>query len=165
MSFVHLHLHTHYSFLQGLGDPAAFVVRAKELEMPALAITDTNNLHGAFEFYLLCKKKGIKPIIGVELFICEQGQTYDARDAKVYSVILLAKNFNGYKNLIQLTTYAYLDGNVGHRAQIDFPLLEKYASDLIALSGDVTSELAQHVLSGKDNAFLLERIAYYQKVF
>jgi DNA polymerase-3 subunit alpha len=62
--------------------------------MPALAITDTDNLHGVFEFYLLCKKKGIKPIIGVEVFICEQGQKYDARDAKVYSLILLAKNFN-----------------------------------------------------------------------
>jgi DNA polymerase III subunit alpha len=165
MSFVHLHLHTHYSFLQGLGDPEAFVVRAKELGMPALAITDTNNLHGAFEFYLLCKKKGIKPIIGVEVFICEQGQKYDARDAKVYSLILLAKNFNGYKNLIQLTTKAYLDGNVGSKAQIDFPLLEKYTADTIALSGDLTSELAQHVVSGKDNNFLLERITYYQKIF
>ena len=133
--------------------------------MPALAITDTDNLHGAFEFYLLCKKKGIKPIIGVEVFICEQGQKYDARDAKVYSLILLAKNFNGYKNLIQLTTRAYLDGNVWNKPQIDFATLEKYAPDTIALSGDLTSELAQHVVSGKDNNFLLERIAYYQKVF
>jgi DNA polymerase III subunit alpha len=165
VSFVHLHLHTHYSFLQGLGDPEAFVMRAKELGMPALAITDTDNLHGAFEFYLLCKKKGIKPIIWVEVFICEQGQKYDARDAKVYSLILLAKNFAGYKNLIQLTTKAYLDGNVGSRAQIDFPLLEKYTGDTIALSGDLSSELAQLVISGKNNEFLLERISYYQKVF
>ncbi|MBP6921050.1 DNA polymerase III subunit alpha [Candidatus Gracilibacteria bacterium] len=165
MSFVHLHLHTHYSFLQGLGKPEAFVERAKELGMSALAITDTNNLHGVFEFYLLCKKKGIKPIIGVEVFICEQGQKYDARDAKVYSLILLAKNFNGYKNLIQLTTKAYLDGNVGSRAQIDFPLLEKYTDDVIALSGDLASEIAQHVVSGRDNSFLLERIAYYEKIF
>lgn len=165
MSFVHLHLHTHYSFLQGLGNPEAFVMRAKELGMTALAITDTDNLHWAFEFYLLCKKKWIKPIIGVEVFICEQGQKYDARDAKVYSLILLAKNFNGYKNLIQLTTKAYLDGNVGNKAQIDFPLLEKYSADIIALSGDLTSELAQHVVSGRDNSFLLERIAYYQRVF
>jgi DNA polymerase III subunit alpha len=165
VSFVHLHLHTHYSFLQGLGNPEAFVMRAKELGMPALAITDTDNLHWAFEFYLLCKKKWIKPIIGVEVFICEQGQKYDARDAKVYSLILLAKNFRGYKNLIQLTTKAYLDGNVGNKAQVDFPLLEKYAEDTIALSGDLASELAQHVVSGRDNAFLLERIAYYQRVF
>lgn len=165
MSFVHLHLHTHYSFLQGLGNPEVFVMRAKELGMPALAITDTDNLHGAFEFYLLCKKKGIKPIIGVEVFICEQGQKYDARDAKVYSLIMLAKNFNGYKNLIQLTTKAYLEGNVGSKAQIDFPILEEYASDIVALSGDLTSELAQHIVSGKDNAFLLERISYYQRVF
>lgn len=165
MSFVHLHLHTHYSFLQGLGDPEAFVMRAKELGMPALAITDTDNLHGAFEFYLLCKKKGVKPIIGVEVFICEQGQKYEARDAKVYSLILLAKNFDGYKNLIQLTTKAYLDGNVGSRAQIDFATLEKYAPNTIALSGDLTSELAQHVVSGKDNTFLLDRIKYYQNVF
>ncbi len=165
MSFVHLHLHTHYSFLQGLGNPEAFVMRAKELGMPALAITDTNNLHGVFEFYLLCKKKGFKPIIGVEVFICEQGQKYDARDAKVYSLILLAKNFNGYKNLIQLTTKAYLDGNVGNKAQIDFPLLERYSEDTIALSGDLASEMAQHVVSGRDNVFLLERIAYYQRIF
>lgn len=165
MSFVHLHLHTHYSFLQGLGNPEAFVMRAKELGMPALAITDTNNLHGVFEFYLLCKKKGIKPIIGVEVFICEQGQKYDARDAKVYSLILLAKNFNGYKNLIQLTTKAYLDGNVGNRPQIDFPLLERYAQDTIALSWDLASEMAQHVVSGRDDTFILERIVYYQKIF
>lgn len=165
MSFVHLHLHTHYSFLQGLGNPETFVMRAKELGMPALAITDTNNLHGAFEFYLLCKKKGIKPIIGVEVFICEQGQKYDARDAKVYSLILLAKNFNGYKNLIQLTTKAYLDGNVGNRPQIDFPLLERYAQDTIALSWDLASEMAQHVVSGRDDTFILERIVYYQRVF
>lgn len=165
MSFVHLHLHTHYSFLQGLGNPETFVMRAKELGMPALAITDTNNLHGAFEFYLLCKKKGIKPIIGVEVFICEQGQKYDARDAKVYSLILLAKNFNGYKNLIQLTTKAYLDGNVGNRPQIDFPLLERYAQDTIALSWDLASEMAQHVVSGRDDTFILERITYYQRVF
>ena len=157
MSFVHLHLHTHYSFLQGLGNPEDFVMRAKELGMPALAITDTNNLHGAFEFYLLCKKKDIKPIIGIEVFICEQGQTYDARDAKVYSLILLAKNFKGYKNLIYLTTNAYLGGNVGNRPQIDFPLLEQYATDIIALSGDLTSELAQHIVSGRDDTFLLER--------
>lgn len=165
MSFVHLHLHTHYSFLDGLGNPEAFVVRAKELGMTALAITDTNNLHGAFEFYLLCKKKGIKPIIGVELFICEQGQKYDAKDAKVYSIILLAKNLAGYKNLIQLVTHAYLDGFVNGRAQIDFPLLEKYASETIALSGDLMSELAQHIVSGKNNEFILNRIQYYQKVF
>jgi len=133
--------------------------------MPALAITDTDNLHGAFEFYLLCKKKGVKPIIGVEVFICEQGQRYEAKDAKVYSLILLAKNFNGYKNLIQLTTKAYLDGNVGHKAQIDFRILEGYSRDLIALSGDLTCELAQHIVSGKDDTFLLERIAYYQRVF
>lgn len=101
----------------------------------------------------------------MEVFICEQGQKYDARDAKIYSLILLAKNFHGYKNLIQLTTKAYLDGNVGSKAQIDFPLLEKYAQDLIALSGDLTSELAQHIVSGKDDTFLLERITYHREVF
>lgn len=163
--FTHLHLHTHYSFLQGLGDPGAFAKHAKELGMTALAITDTNNLHGAFEFYLACKKKEIKPIIGVELFICEQGIKYEARDAKVYSIILLAKNIHGYKNLIQLTTKAYLEGNVGEHPQIDFPTLKEFSSDIIALSGDLTWELAQHVLSGKKDDFLLERIRAYQEIF
>lgn len=133
--------------------------------MHALAITDTNNLHGAFEFYLLCKKKGIKPIIGVELFICEQGQKYQGKDAKIYSIILLAKNLSGYKNLVQLVTHAYLDGNFGAQPRIDFSLLEKFSWDTIGLSGDLMSELAQHIVSGKTNEFLLERIAYYQKVF
>ncbi len=165
MSFVHLHVHTHYSFLQGLWKPEAFVSYAKELWMNALAITDTNNLHGAFEFYLLCKKKGIKPIIGVELFICEQGQKYQGKDAKIYSIILLAKNLSGYKNLVQLVTHAYLDGNFGAQPRIDFPLLEKFSWDTIGLSGDLMSELAQHIVSWKTNEFLLERIAYYQKVF
>ncbi len=138
---------------------------AKALWMPALAITDTNNLHGAFEFYLLCKKKGIKPIIGVELFICEQWHTYQGKDAKVYSIILLAKNLKGYKNLVQLVTHAYLEGNLSGQPRIDFPLLEKFSSDIIALSGDMMGELAQHVVSGKTNDFILPRIAYYQKVF
>ncbi len=165
MSFVHLHLHTHYSFLQWLWKPEAFVSYAKELWMESLAITDTNNLHGAFEFYLLCKKKWIKPIIGVELFICEQGQTYQGKDAKVYSIILLAKNLKGYKNLVQLVTHAYLDGNFWNQPRIDFPLLERFSSDTIALSGDLMGELAQHVVSGKSNDFVLERIAYYAKIF
>ncbi len=133
--------------------------------MTALAITDTDNLHGAFEFYLACKKKWIKPIIWVEVFICEQWQTYTGKDAKVYSLVLLAKNLDGYKNLIHLITEAYLHGNVGAKAQIDFPLLEKYREHIIALSGDLSGELAQHVVSGKDNAFLLERINYYQNIF
>jgi DNA polymerase III subunit alpha len=133
--------------------------------MESLAITDTNNLHGAFEFYLLCKKKGIKPIIGVELFICEQGQTYQGKDAKVYSIVLLAKNLTGYKNLVQLVTHAYLDGNFWYQPRIDFPLLEKFSSDTIALSWDLMGELAQHVVSGKSNEFILQRIAYYEKIF
>jgi len=133
--------------------------------MTALAITDNNNLHGAFEFYLLCKKKGIKPIIGVELFICEQWQNYLGKDAKVYSIILLAKNLAWYKNLVQLVTHAYLDGNLSGQPRIDFPLLEQFSSDIIALSGDMMGELAQHVVSGKTNDFILPRIAYYQKIF
>lgn len=165
MSFVHLHVHTHYSFLQGLGKPEEFVSCAKEMGMKALAITDTNNLHGAFEFYLLCKKKGIKPIIWVELFICEQWQTYQGKDAKVYSIILLAKNLQWYKNLVQLVTHAYLDGNFWSQPRIDFPLLEKFSSDIIALSGDLMGELAQHVVSWKSNDYILQRILYYQKVF
>lgn len=165
MSFTHLHLHTHYSFLQWLGKPEDFIAHAKELGMKSLAITDNNNLHWAFEFYLACKKKGIKPIIWVEIYICEQGQKYEAKDAKVYSLILLAKNFQGYKNLIKLTTNAYLEWNVGSKPQIDFSILERYSEHLIALSGDLTSELAQHVMWGKDDQFLSERIRYYQWVF
>lgn len=165
MSFVHLHVHTHYSFLRGLGEPKALAKQAKKLEMPGVAITDTGNLHGAFELFKACKDQGIKAIIGVEAHISKKGVTNRDKDNELYSIILLAKNYDGYMNLISLVTESYLSGTVNGKARIDFDLLEKYHKDLIALSGDHLGEISQHITTGKPEAYIVERIEYYRNLF
>ena len=102
--FVHLHTHTHYSLLDGLSKPAEIIKFAKKDEMPAIAITDHGNLHGAIEFFKIAKKEGVKPIIGVEAYIANNSR-FDKRpnvDNKRYHLSLLAKNKDGYQNLIKM---------------------------------------------------------------
>ncbi len=165
MSFVHLHNHTHYTFQQSLWDPEGLAKRAKELEQPAIAITDAWNMYGAFEFYESCKKNGIKPIVGVEFLISKKGRMNRDKDNELYEIVLLAKNYNGYKNLIELVTLSQIEGYYNGRPRIDFEILEKYASDLIALSGSLYGEIPQHIVTGKDDTFLSTRIEYYISLF
>lgn len=139
--------------------------RAKELGMPGLALTDSGNLYGAFEFYKYCKKEGINPIIGVEFTLSRKGRANREKDNDLYSLVLLAKNYTGYRNLIDLVTTSNLEGNVGGIPRIDFELLERYRSDLIGLSAGTLGEIPQHILTGKSEAFILERIRYYKDLF
>lgn len=164
MTFVHLHNHTHYSFLQGLGTPKKLVARAKELGMRAVAITDAGNLYGAFEFYKYAKEAGIQPIIGVECTIASKGKSNRDKDNSNYQIVLLAKNINGYRNLIQMVSESYLNGFY-FKPRIDFDLLKQYGGDLLALSGNHFGEIAQHVTTGKSTEFVLERIQFYQELF
>jgi len=163
--FVHLHTHTHYSLLSGLGKPVAFVARAKELEMPGLAITDAGNLYGAFEFYKKAKEAGINPIIGLEATISKKGYKNRDKDNEFYEIVLLARNIEGYHNLIELVTESYLHGMYNGRPRIDFELLEKYSGHLIGLSGSITGEIPQHITTGKSDEYIRERIAYYEGLF
>ncbi|MFA6090947.1 MAG: DNA polymerase III subunit alpha [Candidatus Gracilibacteria bacterium] len=165
MSFVHLHTHTHYSFLSGLGKPAAFVKHAQALEMPGLAITDAGNLYGAFEFYKKAKEAGINPIIGVEVTISKKGKTNRDKDNELFEIVLLAKNVEGYKNLIDMVTESWLEGMYNGRPRIDFELLEKYKSHLIGLSGSIMGEIPQHITTGKSEEYIRSRIAYYEGIF
>lgn len=165
MSFVHLHTHTHYSFLSGLGKPAAFVKHAQALEMPGLAITDTGNLYGAFEFYKKAKEAGINPIIGVEVIISKKGKTNRDKDNELFEIVLLAKNVEGYKNLIDMVTESWLEGMYNGRPRIDFELLEKYKGHLIGLSGSIMGEIPQHITTGKSEEYIRARIAYYEGIF
>src|SRR3954451_18571109 len=111
MSFVHLHNHTEYSLLDGANRIPDMVARAKELEMDALAITDHGVMFGVMEFYLECKKVGIKPLLGVEAYVAPQGIENKKGDGEknAYHLLLLAKDLEGYRNLCKLSTIASLE--------------------------------------------------------
>ncbi len=165
MSFVHLHTHTHYTFQRALWDPLRLAKRAKELGQIAVAITDAGNLYGAFEFYQACRIEWVKPIIWVEFTLSRKWRSNREKDNELYEIVLLAKNYAGYKNLIELVTASQLEGYYNGRPRIDFPLLEQYSSDIIALSGSLYGEIGQMIITGKDEILIHERIEYYCRVF
>ena len=123
--FVHLHVHSHYSLLDGLGKIDKLLEKAKILGMDSLAITDHGNMYGAIEFYQKAKKVGIKPIIGVEFYIAPRRMVDKTAkiDTAPYHLTVLAKNNQGYLNLIQLVTQAHLIGYY-YRPRIDKELLK-----------------------------------------
>ena len=134
--FVHLHVHTEYSLLDGLSQIPKLVSRAKALGQTALAITDHGAMYGVVKFFNECKKQDIKPIIGVEAYMSETDHT--SKQMKVgadqYHILLLAKNIIGYKNLMKLVSVAHLDG-FSYKPRIDLTLLEKYHEGLLATTG------------------------------
>ena len=145
-NFIHLHTHSHYSLLDGLSKLKDLVELAKKFKMPAIAITDHGNMYGAIEFYKLAKKEGIKPIIGVEAYIAERSRLDKEYgiDNKRYHLTLLAKNLEGYKNLIRLVTISNLEGYY-YKPRMDKEILRKYAGGLICLSGCLGGELSRAV--------------------
>ncbi|HLF67291.1 MAG TPA: PHP domain-containing protein, partial [Gammaproteobacteria bacterium] len=136
VNFVHLHTHSHYSLLDGLAKIDALVARAKELGFPALAITDHGALYGAIEFYKKAKAQGIKPIIGIEMYLAVRGMLdRDPKlDSKRFHITLLAKDLTGYKNLLALTSKSHIEGFY-YKPRIDKNVLREFSSGLIALSG------------------------------
>ncbi|MCX6784839.1 MAG: DNA polymerase III subunit alpha [Candidatus Komeilibacteria bacterium] len=148
MSFVHLHVHSHYSLLDGLPKIDELVNRAKELEMPAVALTDHGVMYGVIEFYQKCLKAGIKPIVGVEAYLA-QGSRLDkgVNEDKPFHLILLAKDLTGYKNLIKLTTLAHLEGYY-YKPRIDWEILEQHHQGLIALTACLNGPLAKDLIHG-----------------
>lgn len=144
--FVHLHVHTHYSLLDGMGKIPEYLEKAKQLEMPALAITDHGVMYGAIEFYKEAIKRNIKPIIGCECYIAPRKLTDKTGkiDTKPYHIVLLAKNMTGYKNLLRLVTKAHLEGYY-YKPRIDKELLRKHAEGLIGLSACLQGEVATHL--------------------
>jgi len=147
--FTHLHIHTEYSLLDGMCRIPQLVSRAKELGMDSLAITDHGVMYGAIEFYLAAKEAGIKPIIGCEVYVAQDSRFgRNASDRNNYHLILLAKNQTGYRNLIQLTTKAHLEGFY-YRPRVDKELLQEYHQGLIALSACVAGEVPRLILQGR----------------
>jgi len=148
--FTHLHVHSQYSILDGAASVRGLIAKAKGDGMTALALTDHGNMFGSKEFYDLCKKEGIKPIIGCETYVAEQSR-HNKKDAKVdrsgYHLILLAKNLVGYRNLLKLVSLAYTEGFY-YKPRIDKEILEKYSEGLIVSSACLGGEVPQHIMAG-----------------
>ena len=149
-AFCHLHGHSQFSVLQATPNVHAIITKAKQYEMPAVALTDLGNMFGAFKFVKIAKEAAIKPIIGCEFYVAEERLklqfTKDNPD-KRFRQVLLAKNKKGYENLIKLNSIAYKEGNYGLYPRIDKALIEKYKEHVIALSGGLSGEIPYLILN------------------
>ncbi len=166
--FVHLHLHSQYSLLEACCRAGQVIERAQSYEMPAVALTDSGNMFGAVEFYLNAKKKGVKPILGLDAYLAPQDRfTKNEKREVNYQpntrLVLLAQNYKGYQNLCQLSTIGYKEGFY-YKPRIDMDALKELGSDIICLtgglSGDVVSHFRRHGLEAAR-----ERLVQLKKIF
>ena len=174
MSFVHLHVHTQYSILDGFSDIEKLFARARELNMPALAITDHGNMYGVKEFFKFAYDKSnldadkqpvVKPIIGCEVYVTRH---YDHRlkdndHRKYYHLTLLAKNYAGYQNLMKICTEGHIHG-MYYKPRVSHEIIEQYHDNLICCSACLAGELPRNILDGNIEA-ARETIRWHQRVF
>jgi len=163
--FIHLHVHSHYSLLDGLAKIDELIEKAKEYKMDSLALTDHGVMYGAIEFYSKCLAADIKPIIGAELYI-SSGSRFDKGAGKMdrrFHIVLLAKNEIGYRNLIKLVTKSHLEGFY-YKPRVDKELLQECNEGLIALSSCLQGEVPSSVLDG-DMARAKKAAFEYEKIF
>jgi DNA polymerase-3 subunit alpha len=170
--FVHLHVHTEYSLLDGAARIRKLMEKASKLNMNSIAITDHGNMHGVVQFYKEAKKNNIKPILGCEVYIAERSMKDKdpVKDKNQYHLVLLAENQEGYNNLIKIVSKGYVDGFY-YKPRVDKEVLKKYSKGIIALSACIAGEVQQQILRfsyekavekameyidifGKDNFFL-----------
>ncbi len=159
--FTHLHNHSEFSLLDGLSRIEPMVIRAKELGMSSIAITDHGNLYGAIKFFQTCKKYEIKPIIGCEIYMAQRSlQDKEAGVDKDYNhLILLAENITGYKNLMKIVSIAHLEGFY-YKPRCDIELLKKYNEGLICLTACLNGYISKPLLNGneKETAVRLKKL-------
>ncbi len=176
--FTHLHVHTEYSMLDGAARLNELVSKAIEDGQPALGITDHGNMYGVIEFYKECTQQGIKPILGIEAYMAhdhrteriarrgrmdDNGGSDDGGRKQYYHLTLLAENNEGYRNLIQLSSLAFLEG-YHYKPRIDWELLEKYSGGLIATTGCLGGHVLQSLLNG-DEKGALAKAGRLQEIF
>ena len=160
-SFVHLHLHTEYSLLDGMARTKEVANKAKEFGMPAVAMTDHGNLFGAIEFYLSCKKAGVKPIFGCEIYLAP-GNMEDKKDIpgrkRACHMTLLAETDEGWSNLQKLVSLGHLEGLYHGKPRVDREALRKFAKGIICLTGCISGPVNEWLLAG-DEAKARETLA------
>lgn len=164
-NFVHLHLHTEYSLLDGACVIKRLVRRVRELGQTAVAITDHGNMYGVIEFYKACKAENIKPIIGCEVYVAPRTRFDKVHriDSSPYHLVLLCKNQTGYQNLIKLVSKGYLDGFY-NKPRIDRELLKKHHEGLICLSACLAGEIPR-ALTAEDYTAARESALFYKNLF
>ena len=148
-SFVHLHLHTEYSTLDGAVRCKEAAARAAELGMPAVAMTDHGNLYGAIEFYEAARKEGVKPILGCEIYLAPESMAHRQEipgRKRATHLTLLAENNTGWENLVQLVSKGHLDGSYYGKPRVDLPLLREHAEGIICLSGCIAGPVNEWLL-------------------
>lgn len=165
MGFVHLHVHTEYSLLDGACRIKELAKAAKNLGQSALAITDHGVMYGAVEFYEACKAEGVKPIIGCEVYVAARSHTDKVHelDSENSHLVLLCKNKQGYQNLIKLVSKGFVDGFYS-KPRIDHELLEQYHDGLIALSACLAGEIPK-ALAANDYNKAVDTAKWYENVF
>ncbi len=165
MNFTHLHLHTDFSLLDGVTQIPQLAEKIKSEKMKACAITDHGNMYGAYRFFNAMRAAEIKPIIGCEIYVAPR--TMQDRDHgidnKYYHMVLLAKNFNGYKNLIKIVSAGHMDGFY-YKPRVDYELIKKHSKDLIALSGCLTGIISRP-LRQKNEKRAIENLEKYRELF
>ena len=162
MAFVHLHVHTQYSILDGQSSIENLFNRAEELGMPGLAITDHGNMYGVKEFFKYAKKHpNVKPIIGCEIYVSKGD--HRVKEKGYYHLILLAKNYNGYKNLVKIVSTGHIEGFY-NRPRVSHEVIEQYHEDLICSSACMAGEVPRAILAG-DMGKVDEIIEWHKKVF
>jgi DNA polymerase-3 subunit alpha len=167
MSFVHLHVHTQYSILDGQASISSLFERAKELGMPALAITDHGNMYGVKEFLKVAKKfPEVKPIIGCEVYVTKHydHKLKDKDHRSYFHLILLAKNYNGYRNLMKIVSTGHIEGKYYEKPRVSHEVVEKYSQDLVCCSACLAGEIPRNIVAG-DMKAAEEAIMWHKRIF
>ena len=167
MSFVHLHVHTQYSILDGQSSIGDLFARAKELEMPALAITDHGNMYGVKEFLKVAKKfPEVKPIIGCEIYVTRHydHKLKDKDHRSYFHLILLAKNYDGYKNLMKIVSTGHIEGKYYDKPRVCHEIVEKYSEGLVCCSACIAGEIPRAIIAG-DMEAAEKAVEWHKRVF